>query len=82
MNAVSPTPTVTARIGGAAAADSAAFASSETCGHDASSACPCASFIANARQVGTPQSPQLVFGRFLKISIPLRAIVVSSSRLE
>jgi len=30
--------------------------------------------MAKAKQVGTPHSPQLVFGSFLKISIPVRAI--------
>jgi hypothetical protein len=36
--------------------------------------------MAKAKQVGTPHSPQLVFGSFLKISIPVRAISYSFSR--
>ena len=54
-------------MGGADCSDSWAFASSETWGHCDSSALPAARFMANARQVGTPQSPQLVLGSSLKI---------------
>jgi hypothetical protein len=52
-----------------------AFDSSDMYGQDASSAFPAARFMAKARQVGTPHSPQLVFGNNLKICIPVRAIV-------
>ncbi len=57
-----PAPMVTSFCGGALAAPSSSFDSSLTCGHSSMAACLEATFIAKARQVGTPQSPQLVCG--------------------
>src|SRR5665647_2928869 len=85
---MSPAPTVTFRMGGAAASPSSAAASAETWGHWESSAFPEASCMANAMQVGKPQSLQFVFGKSLKICNPLNAKVsllsesVEGSRTE
>jgi hypothetical protein len=38
--------------------------------------------MAKAKQVGTPHSPQLVFGNNLKICIPVRAIGCLLSKSE
>jgi hypothetical protein len=61
-------------MGGAEASSRFAFASSVTWGQALNSALPEARFIAKARQVGTPQSPQFVFGSSLNISIPVSGI--------
>jgi hypothetical protein len=49
-------------MGGAADSSSCVLASSDTSGHVLNSACLLASFMAKAKQVGTPHLPQLVFG--------------------
>jgi hypothetical protein len=66
---------VTGLMGGAEASSNWAFASSDTWGQAASSAFPAAKFMAKARQVGTPHSPQFVLGSNLNICIPVSATV-------
>ncbi len=58
-------PILTRRMGGAAASDMAALASSVTCGQSVRARCLAATCMAKAMQVGRPQSLQLVLGRFL-----------------
>jgi hypothetical protein len=62
-------------MGGAAASESIALASSETYGQAESSAFPAARFMAKARQVGTPHSLQFVLGNNLKIWIPVNPMM-------
>jgi len=56
---------LTSRMGGAAAPASVALASSVAYGQASIAAFLVASCMAKARQVGTPHSPQLVFGSTL-----------------
>jgi len=62
---VIPVPILTNLIGGAEADSKAALPSSVTWGQASSEALPLASDMAKARQVGAPQSLQLVLGKCL-----------------
>ncbi len=75
LRAFSPAPMVTSFCGGWLAAPSWSLDWSLTCGQASRAVCLDATFMAKARQVGTPQSPQLVRGSSLKMSSPVKAIV-------
>jgi len=72
--AFSPAPISIVFIGGSVASESFARASGDIWGQFVMGTEPCATFIANAMQVGLPQSLQFVFGVSLKMSSPLSAI--------
>src|SRR3990172_5623570 len=75
FTALSPTPKVMSRIGGAADSPRIFLASSDASGQVSRLACFAASFMAKARQVGWPHFLQFVFGRYLNISTPESAMV-------
>ena len=58
-------PILTSRWGGAEASPNSSFALASSRGHSSSVTLPAATFMANAKHVGTPHSLQFSFGSFL-----------------